>query len=238
MLMVNRDLKRHALQLAKAEWGGKIVGSKLRPLAPSLCDLVRDDEAVSTIEGEWFAVATEPREELHVSHGLASAGMLPYLPTEPKQERHGRGQTRVVHRPFIAGYLFVKCSLTDEAWHTINATRGVRRMLSDAQGHAQSIRDREMQVIRAAEAHFAWVETERKKKIEAELVAKAGGKSGIVWHFSAGDLVKIKSGPLAGFYAELVEAVDPHDRIRAVVKLFAGSRKARLSAFDIERPDS
>lgn len=238
MLMVNRDLKRHALKLAKTEWGGKIIGSQLRPLGPSMSDLVRDDDAVSTVEGLWFAVATEPREEEHVSHGLAAAGMLPYLPLQAKEERHGRGTTRTVYRPFIVGYLFVKCYLTDVAWHTINTTRGVRRMLCDVNGKAQDIRDREMDVIRAAEAHFAWEAAERLRKIEAEKVAKAGGRSGIVWHFSTGDIIKIKNGPLAGFYAELIEAVDPHDRIRAIVKLFGTTSRARLSAFDLEAPDS
>lgn len=238
MLMMNTaDAKRQALRLAKSEWGGKIVGMKLQPLAPSMCDLVQDQEAVSTVEGSWFAVATEPREERHVSMGLCSIG-LPYLPVEPVWENHGRGQKRIVYRPFVTGYLFLKCVLTNANWHAIMATRGVRRMLSDVNGKPQCIGDREMWAIRASESHCAWIEDERRKRAEAERIAKAGGRSGIVWHFSKGDVIKIKSGPLAGFYAELTEAVDPHDRIRAIVKLFNSSRVARLSAFDLEQPDS
>jgi len=238
MLMASEvDMKRHALRLAKQEWGGTIKGMKLQPLAPSMFEPVRDDESVSTVEGAWFAVATEPQEERHVSMGLCAIG-VPYLPVEPKWENHGRGQQRVVYRPFITGYLFLKCVLTNENWHAIMATRGVRRMLSDVNSKPLCIRDREMDAIRAAEGHFFWEEQERKKRAEAEAIAKAGGRSGIVWHFSKGDVVKISKGPLAGFYAELTEAVDPHDRIRAVVKLFASSRVASLSAFDLERPES
>jgi transcription antitermination factor NusG len=238
MLMAsNTDLKRHALRLAKEEWGGKISGMKLRPIAPLVNDLIRDDEAVSTVEGSWFAVATEPREETHVSMGLCAIG-VPYLPVEPRWENHGRGQQRVIYRPFITGYLFLKCVLTNQNWHAIMATRGVRRMLSDVNGKPKYISDREMDAIRAAESHFFWVDQERERREQAEAIAKAGGRSGIVWHFSKGDIVKISKGPLAGFYAELVEAVDPHDRIRAIVKLFASSRVAQLSAFDLERPES
>jgi transcription antitermination factor NusG len=73
-------------------------------------------------------------------------------------------------------------------------------------------------------------------KEEAEKIAKAGGRSGIIWHFTAGDVVKIKNGPLAGFYAKLIEAVDPLDRIRAVIELFGGPTVSRLSAHDLEAP--
>lgn len=238
MLMENDALPisaaREALATAQAEWGGEVVGGKLRPLAPSLCDLVQDDEAVCTVEGEWFAIATEPREEEHVANGLMSAGVLPYLPTEAKLVPHGRGKTRVVYRPFIVGYVFGKCALTSSTWHRIMATRGVRRMLSDVTGKPLHIGNAEMNIIRAAEAVRAEWEAERQAKIKAEEIAKAGGRSGIVWHFTAGDIVKIKTGPLAGFYAKLIEAVDPLDRIRAIVELFGGPTVSRLSAHDLE----
>lgn len=240
MLMENDALPisaaREALASAQAKWGGEVEGGKLRPLAPSLCNLVQDDDAACSVEGEWFAIATETREEEHVANGLMSAGVLPYLPTEPKVVAHGRGKTRVVYRPFIVGYVFGKCVLTSTIWHKIMATRGVRRMLSNVNGSPLSIRDREMNTIRAAEAHFTWIENERKTREEAEKIAKSGGRSGIVWHFTAGDIVKIKNGPLAGFYAKLIEAVDPLDRIRAIVELFGGPTVSRLSAHDLEAP--
>jgi transcription antitermination factor NusG len=240
MLMENDALPitaaRDALATAQAKWGGEVVQGKLRPLAPSHCDLVQDDEAVCSVEGEWFAIATETREEEHVANGLMSAGVLPYLPIEPKIVAHGRGKTRVVHRPFIVGYVFGKCVLTSVIWHKIMATRGVRRMLSNVNGSPLSIRDREMDTIRMAEAYFAGIEAERQKMQDAEKIAKAGGRSGIVWHFTAGDIVKIKSGPLAGFYAKLIEAVDPLDRIRAIVDLFGGPTVSRFSAHDLEAP--
>jgi transcription antitermination factor NusG len=69
---------------------------------------------------------------------------------------------------------------------------------------------------------------------EAAAVAMAGGKSGIVWHFSEGDRVRIKNGPFAAFYAELQSAVDPHDRIKAFLSLFGRVSLVELSAFDIE----
>ncbi len=240
MLMENDALPisagREALESAQAKWGGEVVSGKLRPLAPSLCDLVQDDECVSTVEGEWFAIATETREEEHVANGLMAAGVLPYLPTEPKVVAHGRGKTRIVYRPFIVGYVFGKCILTSLIWHKIMATRGVRRMLSDVTGKALHIGDAEMNIIRAAEAVRAQWEAERQALLRAEEIAKSGGRSGIIWHFTAGDIVKIKNGPLAGFYAKLIEAVDPLDRIRAIVELFGGPTVSRLSAHDLEAP--
>lgn len=238
MLMVNPDLKRHALRLAKAEWGGRIIGSRLKPLAPSLSQLVQQDDVVCTIEGSWFAVATEPREEAHVQHGLGAVGVLPYLPMEPREEAHGRGKTRIVHRPFITGYVFVKCQLTSMIWHKIMATRGVRRMLSDVNGRPLRVGDAEMNIIRAAEAQRESWEVERRAMMEAEEIAKAGGRSGIVWHYTAGDIVKIKNGPFAAFYAELTAAVDPHDRIKAIVSLFGRASTIEMSAHDIEETNA
>lgn len=242
MLMENDALPisaaREALATAQAEWGGEVVGGKLRPLAASLCDLVQDTDVVSTVEGDWFAIATESREEPLVAKGLMAAGVLPYLPTEAREERHGRGKTRIVHRPFIIGYVFGKCFLTSAIWHKIMATRGVRRMLSDVSGKPLHIGSAEMNVIRAAEAARAQWEDERQAKIKAEEIAKSGGRSGIVWHFTAGDIVKIKNGPLAAFYAELTAAVDPHDRIKAIVSLFGRASTIEMSAHDIEEIDA
>lgn len=238
MLMENDALPitaaKEALASAQAKWGGEVEGGKLRPLAPSLCDLVQDRESICSVEGEWYPIATESREEEHVANGLLAAGVLPYLPTEPKLVPHGRGKTRVVYRPFIVGYVFGKCFLTNATWHKIMATRGVRRMLSNVNGVPLSIGDREMDTIRAAEAYFAGIEDDRQKLEEAEKVAKAGGRSGIIWHFTAGDIVKIKNGPLAAFYAELTAAVDPHDRIKAIVNLFGRASTIEMSAHDIE----
>jgi transcription antitermination factor NusG len=216
----------------------------LKPLFPSLTSMVRDPDAMCLASGNWYTVCAEPRHETLAKSELAECGLLPYLPMEPRLERHGRGRFRSVARPMIPGYLFVKCLPTAEHLHKVTAARGVRKLVT-FNGSAPAVPEGAIEVVRLVEAMMmeneaARIERElenirRKEAVEAaKLRVARGERSGIVWYFSPGDRARIKTGPFAGFCAELESTVDPHDRIRAVVSLFGRASTIDISAFDIE----
>jgi transcriptional antiterminator NusG len=235
MLMATSDeLKRHALRVAKDEWGGKIVGRSLKPLAPSLGDLVSEPDNQCTVIGDWYVVNVEPRCEDMVREGIHGAGLVPFFPMVPTEQRHGRGKMRLVERPVFPGYGFVRGMRNDVAWHKVTSTRGVHRVLANINGLPMPVTEREIETIKLYVTTRIEAIDEARKLVELAELAKRGGKSGIIWHFSEGDRVRIKEGPFAAFYAELESAVDEHDRIKALVHLFGRKTSVVLSAFQIE----
>jgi transcription antitermination factor NusG len=220
---------RHAMQLAREEWGDR----PLRPIGPQIAELVELERQQCTVIGEWFAISVEVRQEQLAKGELAKCGFIPYLPVVWRKERHGRGAMRNVRRSMFVNYMFVKCEPVAEHWQKVATTRGVRRILGQDR-RPKAIEEGKMEVIRFVEADSLKAELDRAIEEASAEIAKAGGKSGIVWHFTAGDRVRIKNGPFAGFYAELQTAVDSRDRIRADISLLGGNPLVELSAFDIE----
>jgi transcription antitermination factor NusG len=143
------------------------------------------------------------------------------LPRRFERVRAGRRE-RMVERPLFPMYLFVKCLPQPEHWQRVFTARGVSHMLG--MGKPMSLPDGAIDAVRLAETKCA----ERDAKS-----ALAPRRSGITWHLTPGDIVRITEGPFSGFHAKLMSAVDPHDRVKALVKLFGGSATADVSAFHV-----
>lgn len=223
---IDLALGRHAVALARQEWGG------LRSLNPAFGDLVHEPDRECTVEGEWYVVSIEHQQEDLARSQVAGRGMVAYLPKIPGRERHGRGAQRTVWRPLLGMYMFVKC--LPRQWGLVTSSRGVRRFLG-MDSRPMAIDEYRIEVIHLVEAEKA--EEERKRAADEAAVAKAraGGRSGLIWSFSDGDRVRIKNGPFAGFYGELTAAVDVHDRIRVLVNCFGRRSLVELSAFEIAK---
>jgi transcription antitermination factor NusG len=204
---------------------GQIVGYVERPA--KFC----------TVDGDWFVVNTESRQEELAKGEIAQSGLVTYLPMAVRMEKHGRGGLRLVARPVFPSYLFVRCPMTDDVWNRLTTTRGVRGLLG-CDMKPKPINIGEVEVIRLYETECADKERKRLDKEQAAARARAGGKSGIVWDFAPGDRVRITNGPFASFFAQLQTAVDDHDRIRALMDIFGSVTPMQLSAFDIESLDS
>jgi len=233
LMATDRDqIERQALERLQADIGGEIVGKKLIPIGGALGDMVQQQDVSCSVAGDWFAVNTEPRHEKLAKEEIADHGVVVYLPMFSRQESHGKGRMRTVSRPMFPCYLFARCELSDRNYHAIKSARGVHRLLGNGRPHY--IDPGAMEVVRLTEAEFAEMDANRQVMAEAARLAKECGKSGIVWHFSAGDRVRIRNGPFASFYAELESAVDSHDRLRALVHIFGRKSPIELSAFDIE----
>lgn len=176
--------------------------------------------------GNWYVAALKPRHEQLAKGEIAKCGLVVYLPMAACHERHGRGSMRTVWRPMFGAYLFVKLDLdADDDWRRVTSARGVRRLLGQG-GNAEPVPMGAIEAIRLYEGDVAELESERIKR---------SGRSGLAWHFTPGETVRIKAGPFAQFYAELETAVDSHDRIRALVSIFGRSTALELSALDIEK---
>ncbi len=226
---IDVNLGRHAIALANQEWGNQ----PLKPIGSHLAEFIEMERQQCTVIGEWFAISVEVRQERLAKGELAKNGFIPYLPVIWRQEQHGRGAMRNVRRSMFVNYMFVKCEPIAEHWQRVATSRGVRKLLGQDR-RPKAIEEGKMEVIRFVEADSLKAELDRAIGEAAAEIAKAGGKSGLVWHFYAGDRVRIKNGPFAGFYAELQSAVDSRDRIRADISLLGGSPLVELSAFDIE----
>lgn len=186
------------------------------------------------VSGSWFGLCTEYRQESLVTSELAETGLVPFWPRLPRQERHGRGQERTILRSMFPGYMLVKCDPTPDHWGRVTSARGVKRLLGI--GRPKCITDEEVEIIRLYETEESEKETDRIAREQARKVAQEKGRSGLVWDFAPDERVRIKYGPFAGFYAQLAEAVDEHDRIKAFVSLFGRESLTEFSAFDLERP--
>lgn len=213
----------------------RIEDTKLKPLGPyfvgQLVGYVEPTKQQCSVGGEWYVVNFEPARGKLAKAELAERGLVPYLPLLYGPERHGRSQIRSGERPMLGSYMFVKCEPSD--WGLVKATRGVSRILG-FEGQTVPVPEGAIEVLRLQELLSFQREADRLKVESAARIAKEKGKSGIVWHFSPGDQVRIKSGPFSGFYAQLESAVDSHDRIRAVLSLFGCQTRSDFSAFDIE----
>jgi transcriptional antiterminator RfaH len=184
---------------------------------------------MSPNDGRWFCVQSAPREEQLACGGIQAAGLAAYLPVIPVREPHGRFAMRTAVRPVFPSYLFTRCTLSAEDWHRVASTRGVARILGT--DRPVPLREEAIEAIRLfeREQHEKFA---RARQLAA--LAHKHGQSGLVWSFSAGDRVRIRSGPFSGFYAELQTAVDKWDRVRALVAMFNAQVPLTLSAHDLE----
>jgi len=205
----------------------------LKPLGPYFrgqivghVDRKRDERQMMCLtSGSWFVVSTERNQQELAKHEIAERGLPVYRPMIMQSER-ARGEVRWVERPMFGAYMFACCEPKDEHWSLITNARGVRKLLS-FDGKPARVDQARIDVIRLFEAEEA-------KKAVLRQRRSRNGKSGIVWHFSPGETVRIKEGPFAAFYAQLETAVDSRDRIKAVVSIFGRQTPTELSAFDIE----
>lgn len=220
--MVNRDVlpigaAREALVSAQSEWGGGIiVGNKLMPLQSHFDSMF--EEKSCSIGGHWYVVQADARQHKIAVKSVAAEGYPAYQPIVVKYAMK-RGRKVRVESTMFGMYFFVKCDMTEDDYHRIRLARGVRKFLDiSATGRPLMVPNWAMDIVRLKEAEYGTPE----------------GKSRFVYHFSPGDVVRIKDGPFALFYAKLESAVDEHGRLRALVDIFGRPTKVEFEAHQLE----
>lgn len=147
---------------------------------------------------QWYVVQTNPKEDNLASVVLAQNGITIYQPFMEKFVFHARKKT-LKRYPLFPGYLFVNIHPTEEEFHKIRWSRGVRKILIDNYlpvsiddafvTSLMSLQDEETGVI--------------KKPVD----------------FEKGDLVRIRSGPLKDIVGIFEEWGSDEGRVKILVEM-------------------
>ncbi len=168
-------------------------------------------ERATQSEPPWYVLYTKPQKELYV-YGLLTdrEKLTAYLP-EVWQKFRGRVQKR----PLFPRYLFVQLDLDETAASRINHIPGAIRLVS-FEGKPLPLRPGVVEALRE----------------EVERLNAAGGLP--TQAFSKGDLVRLRSGPLAGMEAVFVKHLAPHDRAIILLRFLGQENQVEIDLSEIE----
>ena len=159
----------------------------------------------------WYVVYTKPQKELQVASLLEDRQKLTvYL---PEVYQTYRGQVQL--RPLFPRYLFVQMDLAEKESSVVNHTPGVVRMVS-LEDKPLPLNDSVIQAIRE----------------EVDRLNESGGLP--TEHFSEGETVRLRSGPLAGMEAVFIEHLRPHDRVVVLLRFLGQENRVEIDISEIE----
>lgn len=161
----------------------------------------------------WYVAQTKPRDEQRVIRYFALRGVHAetFLPKiEITRRRGGRRITTL--EPLFPNYVFMHCRLDAVTWNTVRWTPGVQRILGGAVGPAEV----PPSVVAAIK--------ERTRALGFVRIGSA---------FSAGDRVRLRSGPFIGFEA-MFERVAGRDRVRVLLEILGARAPLEVDIFDLE----
>jgi len=159
----------------------------------------------------WYVLYTKPLKELYV-YGLLTdrEHLTAYLP-EVLQKFRGRMQLR----PLFPRYLFVQLDLDEVPASVINHIPGAIKLVS-FEGKPLPLRPGVVEAIRE----------------EVERLNAAGGLP--TQEFSEGDLVRLRSGPLAGMEAVFVKHLAPRDRAIVLLRFLGQENQVEVDLSELE----
>ena len=156
---------------------------------------------------KWYVVQVFTTQEKKVKkaiednrdqHGLKELIEEVLLPIENVSEVK-QGQTKIAERRIWPGYLLVKMTLTEEAWHYIKSVNGVVDFLGG--GKPTALSDREVKEILSDLADKQQKVTQRHK-------------------FDVGQKVKITDGVFVNFIGTITEVFLDKGRLSVMVSIF------------------
>ena len=130
----------------------------------------------------WYAAYTKSRAEKKAFIELQRQGIDAYLPLQ-KRLKKWSDRRKWVEEPLLRCYIFVNIDMSD--YYRVLNTRGIVSYIT-FEGRAVPIPDNQIDVLRKI------VATEADVEVTAE-------------NFTAGDKVKVVSGPMHGLEGELVD---------------------------------
>jgi transcriptional antiterminator RfaH len=83
-------------------------------------------------ERRWYVVKTQPRREIFAAEQLQNQGFIVFLPKQVKTVRHAR-RVRTGFGAFFPSFLFVELDVERQRWRSINGTRGVSHLVTQAE---------------------------------------------------------------------------------------------------------
>ena len=152
----------------------------------------------------WFVAYTKPRAEFKAKDFYSKTGIVSYVPAF-SEERQWSDRLKIVKRPAISGYVFIKLAKLE--YNLINSNPFTRNLVKN-NGIAVEIENKEIDVLKSA--------------LEKGLTTKAD--------FACGDLVYIQNGPFKNNKG-LVELIEKNTIVLLLnkVKVKLSLAKSRLS---------
>ena len=166
----------------------------------------------SDSDAPWYVLYTKPQKEFYVYSLVTDREKLTaYLP-EVLQKYRGRVQMR----PLFPRYLFVQLDLDEVAASVINHIPGAIKLVS-FEGKPLPLRSGVVEALR-------------------EEVARLNAAGGLpTREFHEGDLVRLRSGPLAGMEAVFVKHLAPHDRAVVLLRFLGQENHVEVDLSELER---
>lgn len=161
----------------------------------------------------WSVARTHAHKEILASTALGQQGYGVVCPMTLKTVRRSR---RLVDRrvPLFPGYVFIALEGAPEGWRAINSTRGVRSLLTTAEGRPSRLPTGFVEDVLARTAD------------DGVVVSRAD--------LTPGQRVRIRSGAFADLVGQVAE-LDPPGRVRVLLTLMAREVRVSVPATVVER---
>ena len=161
-------------------------------------------------EVPWYVVYTKPRKERQVAMLLANKRHLTvYLPEVLQRYRH-----KIQLHPLFPRYLFVQIGSGELELTPIDSTPGAIGLVM-AEHKPLPLRPSIVTAIQE----------------EVERLNKIGGL--LAESFKEGDLVRIKTGPLAGLEAVFIKQLSPRDRAIVLIRFLGRENRTEVAISEL-----
>jgi len=153
----------------------------------------------------WFLAQLKPNSATIAERNLKRQGFETFLPLEETTRARG-GRFVSATRPLFPGYIFVAFDAARGLWRSVNATRGVTRLVSFGQAPAAV-----------------------PQELVAQLMARCDGAGKLVprAELAPGDRVELTRGPFTDFVAE-VDQIAPDRRVWVLLDIMGGTTRVAV----------
>lgn len=167
----------------------------------------------------WFAVQTKPQAEMVAATNLRRQHFDTWVP-QVWERRRRHGQVIPVCVALFANYVFAEVDLDNDAWRSINGTRGVKRMLQFGDARPYPMPDRTVADLRRRVGDGPIDEADLDDAMRPLL---------------PGDEVVIEAGTFASFGGRIVSTAA--GRAKVLLAFFGRQTEAELDSADLRRVD-
>lgn len=160
---------------------------------------------------QWYVMRSKPNKEDFLYEQLRIRKINTYFPCIKVQPANPRARKR---KPYFPGYLFIRADLDVIGVSTLKWTPGSLGLV-DFGGQLASVPDEVLEKIKHQVERVNELGTEKKGR------------------FKSGELVKIHSGPFAGYNAIFDMHISGHERVRVLLKLLQ-NRQVGIELSDVQ----
>ena len=181
-------------------------------------------ESKPLVEKQWYIVHTYSGFEAKVKEslrqradgmGMAEAIEDILIPTEEVVEVRDGKKTRST-RKFFPGYVLVKMTMSDEAWHVVKSTPKVTGFVGTG----------------SRPVPLSPAEVDR----IVNQISVSAEKPKPKFEFRVGETVRIVDGPFSNFTGQVEEVNEDRSTLKISVTIFGRSTPVELEFLQVERP--